>query len=397
MPRPPRVPSYRRHKQSGQAVVTLPDGHGGRRDVLLGTYGTSASRKEYARALAEWEAGGRNLPSAASGRDLTINELLVRYWRFAEGYYRKNGEPTTQIDRIRFALRPLKNLYGHTRAADFGPLGLKTIREWMVKQGWARKYINALIGCIKRVFKWGTSEELIPPSVHHGLQAVDGLKKGRTPARETEPIRPVADEHVQAVLPFLYAPVRALVQVQRLTGMRPCEVLMMRLCDIDRSAGRTWLYRPGSHKTEHHGISRVVFLGPQAQRILELFLDGRDPGCYLFSPREGMTAFRADQRQRRKTKVQPSQWDRRSRRPRKQPGHYYTVDSYRRAIVRACDQAGIPHWHPNQLRHAKATEIRRESGLDAARAVLGHRSPAVTEVYAELDMTKAAEIMEKLG
>lgn len=31
------VPSYRRHKASGQAIVTLPDGHGRRRDVLLGT------------------------------------------------------------------------------------------------------------------------------------------------------------------------------------------------------------------------------------------------------------------------------------------------------------------------------------------------------------------------
>jgi site-specific recombinase XerC len=54
-------------------------------------------------------------------------------------------------------------------------------------------------------------------------------------------------------------------------------------------------------------------------------------------------------------------------------------------------------WHANRLRHATATEIRREAGLDAARAVLGHRSPQVTEVYAEVDFGKAAEVMEKLG
>jgi site-specific recombinase XerC len=63
----------------------------------------------------------------------------------------------------------------------------------------------------------------------------------------------------------------------------------------------------------------------------------------------------------------------------------------------ACKAKAIPHWAPNQLRHAKATEIRREAGLDAARAVLGHRSPAVTEVYAEVDMSKAAAVMERLG
>lgn len=83
------------------------------------------------------------------------------------------------------------------------------------------------------------------------------------------------------------------------------------------------------------------------------------------------------------------------------------------AIVRAChkedrlahekdpaipaDHVVIPAWHPHQLRHNKATEIRREARLDAARAVLGHRSPAVTEVYAEVDTAKASEIMGRLG
>jgi hypothetical protein len=54
-------------------------------------------------------------------------------------------------------------------------------------------------------------------------------------------------------------------------------------------------------------------------------------------------------------------------------------------------------WHPNQLRHAKATELRREAVLDAARVVLGHRSPQITEVYAESDVNKAAEVKARLG
>jgi hypothetical protein len=101
----PKVPSCRRHKQSGQAVVTLPDGYGGRRDVLLGKYREAASRFEYARVIAEWEANGRRLHATAVGADLTINELMVGYWQFAEGYYRKNGEITSQLSRIRLALR----------------------------------------------------------------------------------------------------------------------------------------------------------------------------------------------------------------------------------------------------------------------------------------------------
>jgi integrase len=236
----------------------------------------------------------------------------------------------------------------------------------------------------------------VKPDIYHGLQAVEGLKKGRSGAAETKKVLPVADEHVDAVLPYLMAPVRAMVQVQRLTGMRPGEVTIMRPCDVDRRAGKTWVYRPDSHKTEHHDIARVVFIGPRAQAILKPFLE-RDLGRYCFSPVEATAEFRAKQRTARKSKVQPSQKDRKKRKPRKQPGEVYTADTYGNAIERACIKAGVPHWHPNQLRHTKATEIRKQEGLDAARAVLGHRSSAITEVYAEVDGDKAAEVMGRMG
>ena len=57
----------------------------------------------------------------------------------------------------------------------------------------------------------------------------------------------------------------------------------------------------------------------------------------------------------------------------------------------------IPHWHPHQLRHNAATRLRKEYGIEAARVVLGHRSAAITEVYAEIDHAKAAEIMLRVG
>jgi integrase len=246
------------------------------------------------------------------------------------------------------------------------------------------------------MFKWAVAEELVPPSLYHGLQAVPGLKKERTAARETAPVRPVDDANVEAVLPLLTRPVRAMVRIQRLTGMRPGEVVVMRPCDVDRSAGKVWAYRPERHKTEHHGAARVIFLGPRAQEALRPFLD-RDPGTYCFSPREALEDLRKRQRAVRKTKVQPSQQDRRKRRPAKRPGERYSVDTYGNAVERACRKAGVPPWHVNQLRHTRATELRREAGIDAARVVLGHRSPQVTEVYAEADLGKAAGIMERLG
>ena len=57
MPRPKNTfPTYRLHKQSGQAVTTvrLPDGR--RRDVLLGRYQSPESKAEYQRVLAELSA-----------------------------------------------------------------------------------------------------------------------------------------------------------------------------------------------------------------------------------------------------------------------------------------------------------------------------------------------------
>jgi integrase len=231
---------------------------------------------------------------------------------------------------------------------------------------------------------------------------------------------------VEATLPFVLPQVAALVQLQRLTGMRPGEVVILRGIDLDTS-GPVWLYRPGSdqgphgtHKTAWRGHGKVIALGPKAQEILKPWLR-LNLTEYLFQPREAMAAFRAEQRRNRKSKVQPSQKHRRKARPKKAPSERYTSRSYAQAITKAvekantaqackpckelepadrcdaCKAAAVPHWHPHQLRHTKATEIRREFGLDASRAVLGHKSPKVTEVYAEIDVNKAAEVMAKLG
>ncbi len=78
------VPSYRLHKQSGQAIVSLSNGQGGRRDVLLGEYGTRKSREQYARVIAEWDANDRRLLPEPLGGDLSVSELIDRFWPHVE-------------------------------------------------------------------------------------------------------------------------------------------------------------------------------------------------------------------------------------------------------------------------------------------------------------------------
>jgi hypothetical protein len=186
----------------------------------------------------------------------------------------------------------------------------------------------------------------------------------------------------------------------------------MRTIDIDRS-GRVWTFTPETHKTEHHGRERRVYLGPTAQEILRPWLR-TELTAYLFSPREAMEHRLTERRRNRKSKVQPSQQNRSKAKPKRKPGGRYDTRSLYHAVAygirkanaeaeRKAREAGaetpepIPSWHPNQLRHNAATQLRREFGLDVARTVLGHSSPVVTELYAELDGAKAAEAMERVG
>jgi hypothetical protein len=92
---------------------------------------------EYARVIVEWEAAGHRLPASAAVKALTVNELILAYWRHAEQHYRRpDGTPTKELADIRLSCRPLKALYGDTTAKDFGPLALKALRESMVAGNW---------------------------------------------------------------------------------------------------------------------------------------------------------------------------------------------------------------------------------------------------------------------
>ena len=438
MPKLPEnaVPSYRLHKQSGQAIVTLSG-----RDFLLGPFNSAASRREYARVVGEWIADGRRLHHRAElGR--TVNELILSYWRYAKSYYCKNGTPTSEIGALEHALVPLKELYGNTLAAEFRPLALQALRERMIGRGWARKTINGHIQRVKRMFKWAVARELVPPDVHHGLSAVEGLRRGRSAAKETEPVRPVPEGQVDAVIAALSpslakvialqsqrdeasttvatnpaaevrlrqldaeidrlaarvpdeSPVAAMVQLQRLTGMRSGELVVMRSADVDVS-GDNWVYMPPSHKTEHHDRPRSIYLGPRARQVLRPFLR-QDLQAYLFDPRRAVAAHRARERLLRKSKVQPSQQDRRKRSPRRTARDHYDTASYRRALQYGCERAGVPEFHPHRLRHNCATRLRALFGIEAARVVLGHTSATVTELYAELDRNAANDAMARAG
>jgi integrase len=420
-----RVPSLRFHKASGQAYVVLSG-----KTIYCGKPGVPATEQRYHQAVAEWLAAGRQLPVESDA--LTVKELLARFWTHAERHYRTLTDGRNkELEQFRLALRPVKELYSDTPAAEFGPLALKAVRHKMVEKGWCRPYINKQINRIRLMFKWAVSDELVAGSVLYALQTVPGLRRGRGDALEPEAVKPVPRSKVEAVQPFVSRQVWAMIQLQLLTGARAGEITRMRPCDIDRG-GDVWVYRPPRHKTAHHGFERKVFIGPRAQQVLAPFLL-RDRHTYCFSPVEAEDDRRRRLHEERTTPLSCGNVPGSNRKddPEWSAGDRYTTDSYRRAVARACDRAFPPRqplaarddetitewrarltqrekdeitawqkahrWHPHQLRHNAATELRKEFGIEAARIILGHRSAAITEVYAERDEQQAMEAMMRVG
>lgn len=377
-----RLPSYRLHKATGYAVVTL-GGH----DYYLGEHGSPESLDAYKRLISEWTASGPSVSAASTGAtaptgDLRICELLAAFYEHANTYYLKDGKPTGETANVKHATRPLQQLYGMLPVAEFGPAALKAVRQTMIEARLSRRVVNGRINRIRRVFKWGVENELVPATILHALQAVSALRAGRSEARETGPVRPVPETSVSAILQLVTPQVRAMIELQQLTGMRPNEVTVMRPIDIDRTQ-RTWTYCPARHKTQHHGIERAIHLGPKAQAILKPYLK-RPAHAYLFSPKDAVKNLRD------RLRLGNNPPKKRRLHPKRVAGHRYTRRSYYSAIARACEKAGIEIWGPNRLRHSAATFLRKRYGIEAARVVLGHWLSAAYAEFPEAIMTRVS-------
>jgi hypothetical protein len=110
-----------------------------------------------------------------------FTELLVAYVEYAKTYY---GEASRgEYSNVRHAVRPVRRLYGRTRALDFGPRQLKAVREKLIASGNSRRYINATVQRIVRAFRWGVAEGFVPAEVPQALSMLPGLRRGHTIAR----------------------------------------------------------------------------------------------------------------------------------------------------------------------------------------------------------------------
>ncbi len=127
MPKTQRTPSYRRHKATGQAVVTL----NGRDIYLTAPYSiTAASVAEYDNLIANWLDNDRRLPAGIKdvhewmrsprgdksrtptpGDDygsLAVWELATLFLEDSKKQFtRPDGRVLGELDKLKVALRPL--------------------------------------------------------------------------------------------------------------------------------------------------------------------------------------------------------------------------------------------------------------------------------------------------
>ena len=399
MPRPRNLtPTYTLHKQSGRGRLIWTDTAGVRHEKLLpGAHGSEESLT--AKARLELELATNPTRTVGNSNDISVAEVLAAYFTYAARYYvDAEGEPTNELENMKVAVRPVRELYADTPAAEFGPRALAAVRQHVIGLKWCRSLVNHQIDRVRRAMKWAASEELIPVTTYQALRTLAGLRRGRTEARESEPVKPVTDDVVKATLPHLLHHIRAMVELMMHTGMRPSEVCAMTLNQIDRSSD-VWKYRPAKHKTAHHGKERMIPLGPNARGVLSAFLGGRvpEPNEPLFSPRRAREERYARLRENRKSEVQPSQSSRKRPHPKRQPALTYTPRVLAHAVRVAAKKAKVVHWHPYQIRHSYATKVRKQHGLEAAGAALGHTRMSATEVYAERDEQLAATVAAKIG
>ena len=257
--------------------------HNGKR-YYHGRWGSPEAAESYRRFRIALLEGSPLLFQNGKTGDALISELAAGFIQHAES----RNMDKADVGHFKTTIGYLVEVYGGLSVNEFSPRKLKTVRNLMVKAGTlSRRMINKYVGKIRTIFKWGIEEEVVNPNVEHALRAVNALRKGEQGTFDKPPRKNVPDDVVERTLPFLSPTVSAMVQLQRMVGMRPSEIFRMRVGDIDRGRDNgLWYYMPGSYKTEQY-VGAIEFpLGEDEQKLIAPYLEGKKPSESVFSPRQ---------------------------------------------------------------------------------------------------------------
>lgn len=343
------IPKYGHHKASDQAIVFI-----NKKAHYLGKHNSKESIEKYNRLVSRYLAGVMH-----PDKEFVIAYLCESFIKHAFPDYSKREQ-----SKFKSCIKQLCKNYINCNVDEFKPIDLEIVRNQMIDEGWTRQYINEMVRRIKVIFKHGVRHEIANVNTWKALDSITHIKAGKTSAREYRDIQPADMNLVNQVMNIATQSIKSMIRVQLLTGMRPIEICDMKWLELS-SVRDVMIYKPESHKTMHHGLSRTIYICNDAEQIIES------------QPRTSDHVFVPE----------------RTRQDRfGNPINYYQRKNYSNQIKKLCKQINGEdgeRFTPNQLRHNFATNIRSQFDAETAQVLLGHSNLSTTEIYAEKDMAKA--------
>ena len=272
----------------------------------LGLYGSDESKIAYARFVAENRVSTLFYQPKTEESSTSVSELAAAFLDHVKPIVNPQNYHHHRTVVADFLLK----LYGDIPVDDFKPSCLKVVRTELVHSGrFCRKMVNDYTRRIVAIFTWGVEEELVQPNTAASLKAVKALQEGYPGTYEGKEREEVPDVIIRRTLPFMPPIIRAMVLIQRLTGMRPSEVFNMTVGEIDRDAEPDlWYYRLAQHKTEKKTKrKKVVPLSKIEQDLIAPYLEGKAAEEAVFSPKTAAEERHAEKRANRKTESRQSQ------------------------------------------------------------------------------------------
>lgn len=251
-----RVPQLTLHKPSGKARVRIRG-----KDHYCGPWGSQEAQDKYDKLIEEFLEDG---PVKAT----TMAGLLAAWWVECKRRYGGRGKgPYGNAVSWRPVIKLLRLNFGEEQPSDLGPVRVRAaIEAEAKKRDWSARYAKMVLQRVKYIFSWGVGEEVVPLSTSQRIDKIT-LRIGK----KRRKIKPVDVKVLARTLRHLSPKVSAMVRLQRLTGMRPGELVVMKPEHIERR-GEVWSYVPPSHKSEHRDRERIIYLGPRAQAVLTPWL-----------------------------------------------------------------------------------------------------------------------------
>lgn len=268
----------------------------------------------------------------------TINALVESY-RASE---MPRFDPSQgQYNRAKNILHLLELEFGHLPTIEFTAAVANDLMINHLAPGCCQRTVRDKLGVLRSIFRYGISQGLVQPETLIALQCIRPPRDCTIPKAR----KMATQEAVRAAVTHSKAPVATMLRLQLSGGYRPSELFRLNPSDVREDNTVV----ADNHKTVRKVGTRVLVLPSWF-----------DPSVLPF-----LTVH----------------------------GNRWTKDTYRKAVHKACDRAGVERFSPYSIRHLAANRVRSEHGIDAARALLGHVDDSTTRQHylqQDVELAKAA-------